>query len=233
MTSARDDIFAKLRRSLHVSGEEAPRRAAVAARIAASSPGVIPARGQLDAAGRLALFQTMAEAVQATVAVVERPDDVPAEAARFLRDANLPATLRRGDDRRLAAMPWETTALDIATGRSDGGDLNAISHAFGGVAESGTLAMISGADNPTTLNFLPDNHIVVVDARDIAGDYESVFARVRERFGKGVMPRTLNFITGPSRSADIAQTMLLGAHGPRTLHIVVVRGGNETAAPPF
>ena len=234
MTSARDDIFANLRRSLHVSGNEAPRRAAVAARIAASSPGVIPARGQIDAAGRVELFQKMAEAVQATVAVVERPDDVPAEAARFLRDANLPATLRRGDDPRLAAMPWETTALDIATGRSDGGDLNAISHAFGGVAESGTLAMISGPENPTTLNFLPDNHIVVVDVRDIAGDYETVFARVRERFGKGVMPRTLNFITGPSRSADIAQTMLLGAHGPRTLHIVIVReDGNEAPPAPF
>ena len=234
MTSARDDIFANLRRSLHVTGDEAPRRAAVAARIAASAPGVIPMRGQLDAEGRLALFQKMAEAVQATVAVVDTAHDVPAEAARFLRDANLPATLRRGDDPRLAAMPWGRTALDMATGRSDGGDLNAISHAFGGVAESGTLAMISGADNPTTLNFLPDNHIVVVDARDIAGDYESVFARVRERFGKGVMPRTLNFITGPSRSADIAQTMLLGAHGPRTLHIVIVHDvGNEARPAPF
>lgn len=233
MTSARDDIFANLRRSLHVTGDEAPRRATVTARIAAAAPGVIPMRGQLDAEGRLALFKTMAEAVQATVAIVDTADDVPAEVARFLRDANLPATLRRGEDARLAAMPWDRTALDMATGRSDGGDLNAISHAFGGVAESGTLAMISGPENPTTLNFLPDNHIVVVDARDIAGDYESVFARVRERFGKGVMPRTLNFITGPSRSADIAQTMLLGAHGPRTLHIVVVRAGNETAAPPF
>lgn len=234
MTSARDDIFANLRRSLHVTGDEAPRRAAVAARIAASAPGIIPKRGQIDADGRLALFRKMAEAVQATVAVVETPADVPIEAARFLRDANLPATLRRGDDPRLAAMPWSATALDVATGRSDGDDINAVSHAFAGIAESGTLAMISGPENPTTLNFLPDNHIVVVDARDIAGDYESVFASVRERFGKGAMPRTVNFITGPSRSADIAQTMLLGAHGPRTLHIVIVRNaGNETAAPPF
>lgn len=232
--SARDDIFANLRRSLHVTGDEAPRRAAVAARIAASSSGIIPKRGQVDAKGRRELFRKMAEAVQATVAVVDTPDDVPAEVARFLRDANLPATLRRGDDPRLAAMPWDRTTLDMATGRSDGGDPNAVSHAFGGVAESGTLAMISGPENPTTLNFLPDNHIVVVDARDIAGDYETVFARIRERFGKGVMPRTLNFITGPSRSADIAQTMLLGAHGPRTLHIVIVcEGGNEKAAAPF
>jgi L-lactate dehydrogenase complex protein LldG len=85
------------------------------------------------------------------------------------------------------------------------------------------LALVSGAENPTTLNFLPDNHVVVVFAEDVVGDMESAFARMRARFGAGQAPRTLNFITGPSRSADIEQTLLFGAHGPRKLHIVVVR----------
>jgi L-lactate dehydrogenase complex protein LldG len=98
-----------------------------------------------------------------------------------------------------------------------------VSHAFGAIAESGTLAMVSGAENPSTLNFLPDNHIIVVSAKDIAGDYESVWNRVRFAYGKGSMPRTVNWITGPSRSGDIEQTLLLGAHGPRRLHVVVVR----------
>ena len=228
MTSARDEIFANLRRSLHITGNEAPRCAAVVARLSDAPRGVVPARGQLDAPGKIALFQRMAEAVQATVSIVDTPADVPAEAARYLRDSNLPATLRRGTDARLADMPWDRTALDIDVGRSDGGDLNGISHAFGAVAESGTLVMVSGPENPSTLNLLPDNHIVVVDVADLAGDYESVLDRVRGHYGKGVMPRTVNFITGPSRSADIAQTMLLGAHGPRGLHIIVVRGtGNE------
>jgi L-lactate dehydrogenase complex protein LldG len=120
-------------------------------------------------------------------------------------------------------MPWAETALDMAKGPSQGGDLNAVSHAFGGVAETGTLVMVSGSDNPSTLNFLPDNHFIVVAAKDIASDYESVWNRVRFAFGKGAMPRTVNWITGPSRSGDIEQTMLLGAHGPRRLHVVVVR----------
>jgi L-lactate dehydrogenase complex protein LldG len=119
-------------------------------------------------------------------------------------------------------MPWSETTLEVATGRSDGNDPNAVSHAFGGVAESGTLAMVSGSENPTTLNFLPDNHIVVISAADIAGDYETIWRRLRDQFGKGTMPRTVNMITGPSRSADIEQTLLLGAHGPRTLHIIIV-----------
>ncbi len=91
------------------------------------------------------------------------------------------------------------------------------------MAETGTLAMVSGRENPTTQNFLPHNHNNVVSAKDIAGDYESVWNRVRYAFGKSSMPRTVNLITGPSRSGDIEQTLLLGAHGPRRLHVVVVR----------
>jgi L-lactate dehydrogenase complex protein LldG len=98
-----------------------------------------------------------------------------------------------------------------------------VSHAFGGVAETGTLIVASGPDNPTTLNFLPDTHIVVIDAKDIAGDYETVWQRVRETFGDA-LPRAINMITGPSRSADIGQILILGAHGPRRLHVLVVGG---------
>jgi L-lactate dehydrogenase complex protein LldG len=222
VTSAREDVLANIRRSLGVTGSEAPRRANVATRLQSAPAGIIPARGQLDAAGCVAMFRHQAERAQASVTEVARPEDVPGEVARFLRDRNLPATVRMGADSRLAAMPWGQTALEVATGRSEGQDPNAVSHAFGGVAESGTLAMISGPDNPTTLNFLPDNHIVVVSAADVVGDYEAIWLRLREQVGKGSMPRTVNLITGPSRSADIEQTLLLGAHGPRTLHIIVV-----------
>ena len=222
--SARDDILATMRRSLGVSGTEAPRRAAVADRLAQAPKGIVPKRADVSGAVRVALFKRQAEEALATVTLVADAASVPGEAARYLRDANLPATLRMGQDPRLAAMPWETTALDIAKGPSAGSDLNALSHAFAAVAETGTLAMVSGGDNPTTLNFLPDNHIVVLAAGDIAGSYEETIDRLRARYGKGAMPRTLNLITGPSRSADIEQTLILGAHGPRKLHIIVVEG---------
>jgi L-lactate dehydrogenase complex protein LldG len=222
VTSAREDILANIRRSLGVTGAEAPRHANVTTRLQNAPQGIIPERGQLAPAARVAMFKHQAERAQASVTHVAGPEDVPGEVARFLRDHNLPAAIRIGEDARLRGMPWAQTALDVTSGRSEGNDPNAVSHAFGGVAESGTLAMISGADNPTTLNFLPDNHIVVVSAADIAGDYETIWGRLRERVGKGTMPRTVNLITGPSRSADIEQTLLLGAHGPRTLHIVIV-----------
>ncbi len=222
-STSRADILGNIRRSLHVTGTERPRVSVVAERLAQSPQGPIPARGQLDHEAQVELFKQEAERIFASVVDVASVQDVPAEVARFLREANLPATLRMGSDPRLAAMPWTDTALALTQGRSDGDDLNAISHAFAGIAETGTLALVSGADNPTTLNFLPDNHIVVIAAKDITGDLESVWARLRTFQGKGEMPRTVNLITGPSRSGDIEQTMLLGAHGPRRLHIVIVR----------
>jgi L-lactate dehydrogenase complex protein LldG len=220
--AARAAIFANLRRSIGATDSDAPRKNAVAERLAGHPQGVIPARAQKAQSDQVTLFAQMAEAALASVARVDTLADVPAEAARFLRESNLPATLRMGEDARLTGLDWSATALETTRGRSHGADLNAISMAFSAVAETGTLIMTSGVDNPTTLNFLPDNHIVVLAARDVVGDMESVFAKLRAKLGAGAMPRTLNMITGPSRSADIAQTMLLGAHGPRKLHIIVV-----------
>jgi len=221
--TARDTILASIRRALGVTGREAPRRQAVADRLKEHPRGVVPARGQLPQPERLALFRAMVEAAAGTVEDV-RADDVPGAVARFLRAHNLPMAIRRGADPRLAALPWDRErTLAVTTGASRGGDLAAISHAFGAAAESGTLMLTSGADNPTTLNFLPDTHVVVVAAADVAGDYETLWQRLRERLGAAV-PRNVNLITGPSRSADIAQTLILGAHGPRRLHVLVVGG---------
>jgi L-lactate dehydrogenase complex protein LldG len=221
--SARDDILANIRRSHGVKGNETIRRQIVAERLERAPRGVVPARGAVSGEERLALFKTQAEAAFTTVTEVQSAAEVPQSIADFLRSHNLPATLRMGDDPRLKAMPWADTALDLSHGPSGGHDLNAVSHAFGAAAETGTLVMVSGHENPSTLNFLPDNHIIVVSAKDIAGDYESVWSRIRYAFGKSGMPRTVNLITGPSRSGDIEQTLLLGAHGPRRLHVVVVR----------
>ena len=221
--TARETLFASIRQSLGVTGTEPARREAVEARLANHPRGVIPARGQLRPAERVKFFAGMVVAAAGTVALLPDAAGVPAAVSAFLRSQNLPMQIRRGDDPRLAALPWgEQRTLEVTTGASDGHQLAAESHAFGGVAETGTLVLASGPDNPTTLNFLPDTHIVVVDAKDIAGDYETVWERVREKFGVAALPRAINMITGPSRSADIGQILILGAHGPRRLHVLVV-----------
>ena len=224
--TARATLFASIRQSLGVTGDEPARRAAVADRLKQHPRGVIPARGQLAPKARVKLFAEMVEAAAGSAAILPNADDVPAAVAALLRRHNLPMQIRRGDDPRLAALPWgNERTLEVSAGASDGHQLVSVSHAFAGVAETGTLVMASGPDNPTTLNFLPDTHIIVVDANDIAGDYETVWARVRETFGIEALPRAINLITGPSRSADIAQILILGAHGPRRLHVLIVGDG--------
>jgi L-lactate dehydrogenase complex protein LldG len=222
----RDTLFASIRQSLGVTGQEPARRAAVAERLKNHPRGVIPARGQLPPQERVKLFTQMVEAANGIASVLSSADEIPSAVAALLRQHNLPMQIRRGGDPRLGRLPWEKERqLEVTTGASDGHQPVSVSHAFAGVAETGTLVMASGPDNPTTLNFLPDTHIVVVDAKDIAGDYESVWTRVRETFGIDALPRAINMITGPSRSADIAQILILGAHGPRRLHVLVVGDG--------
>ena len=220
---AKSNVLSRLRSALQVSGDDSARKAAVAARLKSAPNGVIPARAQLPAKGQIELFVAMADKFSATVARVKSGKDVPEAVSDYLRSKNLSPRAAIGKDIRLAGMPWaKQKNLELKTGPSDGSDETGISHAFAAIAETGTLVMTSGADNPTTLNFLPENHIVVLDAASIRGDLETIMAEIRKAYGKGVMPRTVNFITGPSRSGDIEQKILLGAHGPRALHIVVV-----------
>lgn len=224
--SSRDIVLASIRRSLGVSGTEAPRRQAVADRIAGHPRGIVPARGDLPPAERLELFRRMVLAAAGTLDTLEDEAAVPEAVAAYLRAKNLPLALLHGQDPRLTRLPWgRAPALEVREGISDGHQLAALSHAFGAVAESGTAVLVSGPDNPSTLNLLPDHHLILVRAEDVAGDYETVWDRLRAAYGPGVLPRTVNWITGPSRSADIEQTLLLGAHGPRSVHVLLVGGG--------
>ena len=186
---------------------------------------LVPERGNLNKIAQLILFKEEAEKVNASVVQIGSADKIPEEVARFLKESNIPAKIKMAP--RLKDLPWSSTLLETDSGVADGDDAVSVTAAFAGVAETGTLVTVSGADTPTTLNFLPLTNIAVVESGKIYGNYEQAFAKLRQQnLGKQApidyMPRTLNFITGPSRSADIEQTLLLGAHGPQRLHIIIV-----------
>ncbi|WP_119460526.1 lactate utilization protein [Rhodospirillaceae bacterium SYSU D60014] len=223
MSAARQQILDALRRSLRRDVLPEADRVALEARLAAPKPGLIPARSRSDGRARVAQFLKMAEEAAATVTHLPSLRDVPGAVTDYLARENLPAALRLAPDPRLQSLPWAgRPLLSISTGRSDGSDPVSLTPAFAGIAETGTLVLLSGAETPTTLNFLPDTHIVLLEAGDIVGAYENVWPLLRARFGAAAMPRTVNLITGPSRSADIEQTLQMGAHGPRRLHILLV-----------
>lgn len=226
MSGARDAVLGRVRERLARSpdGDDQARQE-VAARLAGHRRGTRPARIDRDPAGLQALFIEKAEAVDATVAVVENAQDVPEAVAAHLREHNLPAEAAIAPHAALDTMPWQGSALTLSRRAAQGDDAVGITHAFAGIAETGTLMMASGPDSPATLNFLPPTHIVVLHEADLVGGYEDAWQRLRDagRSQGKDLPRTVNLITGTSRTGDIEQTLQKGVHGPKRLHIVVVR----------
>lgn len=227
MSEARDQILGAIRRSLKRGPLDGAARAGLDERLAAHPPNLVPARAAaLPHAAQIDLFLRMAEEVQTTLARVARAEEVPAAVADYLSQRNLPSRLVMTPDPQLQDIPWdERPMLEIRRGRAEDADQVGVTACFAGIAETGTLMLISGPESPTRNNFLPDTHIVVMRGRQVVASYEEGWSRLRaarQAAGGAAMPRTVNFITGPSRTGDIEQRIELGAHGPRRLHIVLI-----------
>jgi hypothetical protein len=165
------------------------------------------------------VFRTGLEKVSGSMAELAALADVPRAVAGYLAAHDLAAEAVVAPS--LEALDWGGAGLKVHFGPTRGGDLVGVSLAWRGVAENGSLVLLSGADNPTSINFLPDHHLVVLRHEDLVPHLEMVWAALRER-GAGGWPRTVNVITGPSRTADIELTIQLGAHGPRSLYVLLV-----------
>jgi L-lactate utilization protein LutC len=210
--SARERILGRLKR-----GEPAGREAEVAARLAAHPAGPVPAQGSAEGPARVAQFVAKAEGAAATVSRIAEIGELPAALAEELRNRNLPAAVRHGAEPLFRGLDWGTVETSQGGGRIE--EPATLGRAEFGLAETGTLVLASGADNPVTLTFLGETHFVVLRDADLCGGFEDFWAAWRER---GLDPRTINMVTGPSRSADIGQVLQLGAHGPVALHVFVV-----------
>jgi L-lactate dehydrogenase complex protein LldG len=166
------------------------------------------------AADPVAAFAERAAAVNAQVRILDTAGEIPQAVADLLRGKNLPAEIHIAPD----ARAMDTGALAVKR-TLPGPDGAALTTAPFGIAETGTLAYPAAAENPASWHFRPGLEIAVLKASDIVANMESVIARAK---AKG-LPHTLNFVTGPSRTGDIEQTLELGAHGPKALAILIVR----------
>jgi L-lactate dehydrogenase complex protein LldG len=217
---ARAAVLGRLRRALGRGRDVSELRRVISQRLSEPQANLIPARADLDHYGRIRLFTAQAEAVQTAVRRVDRYRDLPRAVIDYLRLHNLPPRLAIASDPLLAQADWQSTMLEIHNGPAADQDLVGLTTAYAGIAETGTLMLLSAPQTPTTLAFLPETSLVVVPVERILRAYEDGFALLREEHG--ALPRSINFITGPSRSGDIEQTLQLGAHGPRQLCVFLV-----------
>ena len=219
-------VLGAIRQSLGRPALSVPARRELDARVKKPPPNIVPAMAKGTPRALVDRFVAMAEAAACTVDRVSEESAVPGAVARYLRDGNLPTALTMAPDNWLNGLDWQSQPmLEIRRGAPREQDLVGLTPAYAAVAESGSLVMASGPGHPATLNFLPDYHLVALKASQVVGSLEDIWHALRKsyRAGRGVvLPRTINLITGPSRTGDIELTIHLGAHGPRSLHVVLI-----------
>lgn len=165
-----------------------------------------------------ARFCARAHATTSTTDRVERLQDVPQAVARYLAAQDLP---RAGCVwPALAHLDWQGGGLSLEARPATGEDLLGVTGAFCALAETGTLMLVSGVQTPSSVSLLPETHVAVVDVARVVPHMEDGWDLLRRE--RGVLPRAVNFVSGPSRTADIEQTIVLGAHGPYRVHVVLV-----------
>ena len=169
---------------------------------------------------RAARLSERAARLGSEVAAVEALSGVPAAVARYLDSHGLPR--RAVCWPQVAALPWREHGLEIEARPARGDDIVGVTGVFAVIAETGTLMLLSGPQTPATVSLLPEVHVAVVRTEQIVPTMEDAWERLRAQ--AGAMPRAVNFVSGPSRTADVEQTVTLGAHGPRRVLIVLVAG---------
>lgn len=214
-------MLAAIRRGLRRGALPADQAAMLRGRLAQRPRHLIPARSRLPHTEQIALFVRNVEKEFGSVTHVADLAAVPEAVATYLAAHNLPTDIVMAPHPELQSIPWDTRPLlHLREGRAVASDMVSLQHAFAGIAETGTLMLPSAPQRPTTLNLLADTEIVLLRASRLVGAYEDAWDMLRAELGS--MPRNVMLVTGPSRSADIEQTLELGAHGPRRLHVLLV-----------
>ena len=167
----------------------------------------------------VARFIEEAQKLSTTVESVDALSDVPAAVLRYLTQHGLP--LQAIAWQTLQDLNWTEAGLTIEFRKPEDGDVVGITGCFCATAETGTLVLLSGPETYASAGLLPETHIAIVPASRIVAGHEDAFNLIRSE--RGELPRAVNFVSGPSRTGDIEQTIVLGAHGPYRVHVIVVR----------
>lgn len=215
MSAAREQVLARIRSALGRGELGEAQTAEIRAGIARHPRQIEPAFSEPSQQR----FQQKLEAAEASFVALATLAEVAAEVERYLDACGAPKRLVTSDDELLRAIEWPAS-IERRPWVARFDDKVAVAAAHCGIAETGSLLLVSGEHNPTSLNFLPDYHIVVLKADQLLPRMEDAWDSLRTSFTQ--MPRTVNFISGPSKTADVEQTVEYGAHGPRYLHVILV-----------
>jgi L-lactate dehydrogenase complex protein LldG len=163
-------------------------------------------------------FRDRCLSLSSTVHDVAHVEQVPSAVARYVAGNDLPRTCVCWPE--FASLEWAGAGLAVETRPATGEDAVGITGAFCAIAETGTLMLLSGPNSHATTSLLPETHIAVVPASRIVRCMEEGWDLLRTERGR--LPRQVAFVSGPSRTADIEMTLVLGIHGPYRVHVILV-----------
>lgn len=215
---ARENILRRIRAAQGRGGDAPTPEELAAARAAIARHEVGPQPPFAHAPDRLAQFRRECDRLGTTHATVGAEAEVPAAVARYLEGAGL----GRGvvGWAAYAGLDWAGAGIAYEARPATAEDRTGLTGCFCGVAETGTVLLLSSPQEPKVNALLPETHVCVVRADRILDTMEDSFARLREEAGEP--PRSVFFVSGPSRTADIELTIVIGAHGPYRVHVVIV-----------
>ncbi len=228
MPSSREAIFSKLRQSTGRSRESATQAPDDTAGEAALKVADLAQPLRSKAAPRPDMGGDTVERfilkVQASGASVDRLrslQEVPEAVQAFLTQHGQRPSIVVTDDDALRQIEWPD-GLQVQCRPASESDQTSVTGAVVAVAESGSIVVKSGKAGANSLAILPDNHISVVFTHQLVAHIDGVFDSYTDDGQSQPMPRVLSFITGPSKTADVEQTLQHGAHGPKRKHIILV-----------
>ncbi len=212
--SARSEIFARLR---GVSIEASAERIALDRQALGSAPAPAPPAAEMCEAFLINVLKN-----RGSVDCVSNRTEAVAAIGHHIYSHFRSHRLVAGNDPRLAAMPWRDAGVLPRFGSLEVGEPVALSFAQLGIVETGSIMTWTGRSNPAANNLLPEHHIVLVDTADLVSTMEHAWGRINQELEKNGRPRGINFIAGPSSTADIEGQLVYGAHGPRKWHVILM-----------
>ncbi len=219
--SARTELMGKLRRaSDNTSAEQ------IKARL--SSLGTAPAP-PLPGRDIIEAFLINVLKNQGSIDCATDRSSAVSAVARHLHETFRTRKLVVSNDSRLAAMPWRDGGVLPRFGAAEQGENASLSYAKLGVAETGSVVTYTGRENPAANNLLVEVHIVLLDVVDLMANLDDAWLRISTDMEKSGRPRGINVISGPSSTADISAQLVMGAHGPRGWHVILMGETPEAA----
>jgi len=180
-----------------------------------------------DFAGQVALFTERSQTLKTEV--LQCADDAAASAQLKLlsdREGWELIAFPAGSEIRTLLANLSIAKLEVSRSTAKT-DLEKVSAGITGcdalIAQTGSVLLTANSGGGRALSVLPVHHVVIAASSQLVPDLPAAFELLERKYAPN-FPSFMTFITGPSRTGDIERVLVLGAHGPRKLTVIVVGG---------